>query len=209
MRSQTITIIFSKVILTVGSKIKSLKIILWNALVQKTKFFWKHYCCKKWKKKKKKHWKIVFNNFQETACEQQAKPVCPKYSVLVGYTAKNNCKKWTCRCPEYGVYFPDLLSCYRVYKQGPCPRNHYVYLARNELEPKCVPNPCKEDGKVLFQNKCYRLYDENERCGRRGMLFVNEETFEIKCVETLPEIVKPYTITCYIDKHGMQRCSAP
>lgn len=90
---------------------------------------------------------------------------------------------WVCDCQPYYVYFPRNDSCHEAFRRGPCAERHYVYLPLNESLPRCVENPCVEDGVVPFKGDCYPLGLKDGPC-EGGVLGVNETTFQLQCLST-------------------------
>lgn len=107
---------------------------------------------------------------------------CPKDMLLYpGDSAKN---AWVCDCRPRFLYFPLNNSCHEAYRQGPCPPNNYVVLPEDEAVPRCVENPCLEDGVVPYNDTCYPLKTIGGPCAPDGVIGVNETTFQLECVKT-------------------------
>lgn len=90
----------------------------------------------------------------------------------------------TCDCKPGFLYFPLNNSCHEAYRQGPCAPQHYVMLPKNEVIPKCIKNPCLQDGLVQYNNTCYSLIT-NEYCGLNEIIAVNKITFELECISEI------------------------
>ncbi|XP_029671687.1 uncharacterized protein LOC115240592 isoform X2 [Formica exsecta] len=107
---------------------------------------------------------------------------CPKNMLLYpGDGARN---AWVCDCRPRFLYFPLNDSCHEAYRQGPCPSKNYVILPENEAVPRCVENPCLEDGVVPYNDTCYPLKTLGGPCAPDGIIGVNETTFQLECVST-------------------------
>ncbi|XP_033339272.1 uncharacterized protein LOC117227852 [Megalopta genalis] len=104
---------------------------------------------------------------------------CPENMYI--YPGYGNKSAWICDCKPTFLYFPLNDSCYAAYRQGPCPPKNYVVLPKNEATPQCVKNPCSEDGLVQYNNECYPLRTIGGPCAPKGVLTINETTFEIEC----------------------------
>ncbi|XP_031843339.1 uncharacterized protein LOC116431696 [Nomia melanderi] len=113
---------------------------------------------------------------------------CPENMLL--YPGYGNRSTWICDCKPRFLYFPLNNSCHEAYRQGPCPPQNYVVLFKNESVPKCVENPCIEDGLVKYNNVCYPLRAIGGPCGS-DVLSVNETTFELECE---PANIVPFII---------------
>ncbi|OAD56935.1 hypothetical protein WN48_02460 [Eufriesea mexicana] len=130
---------------------------------------------------------IVFPTEEETSHITERIPVyspdtCPENMLL--YPGDGNISTWICDCRPTFLYFPLNNSCHEAYRQGPCTPQNYVVLPKNEVVPKCVKNPCLEDGLVPYNNTCYRLKTIDSPCNPDGIIAVNETTFELECVPT-------------------------
>lgn len=114
---------------------------------------------------------------------------CPKNMLLYpGDGARN---AWVCDCRPRFLYFPLNDSCHEAYRQGPCPAKNYVVLPEDEAVPRCVENPCLEDGVVPYNGTCYPLKTLGGPCAPDGIIGVNETTFQLECV---PTNVAPFAI---------------
>lgn len=92
-----------------------------------------------------------------------------------------------CDCKPGFLYFPLNNSCHEAYRQGPCAPQHYVMLPKNEVIPKCIKNPCLQDGLVQYNNTCYSLIT-NESCALNEIvnkIAVNKITFELECISEI------------------------
>lgn len=71
-----------------------------------------------------------------------------------------------------------------MYRRGPCQRNEYLVLPAGKYTPVCEVNPCRNDGTVLFNGKCYRLGMRGPCINRHtsDVVQVNETTLEVGCV---------------------------
>lgn len=107
---------------------------------------------------------------------------CPKNMLL--YPGPGNNSVWVCDCRPRFLYFPLNDSCHEAFKQGPCQPQNYVVLPKDEAVPRCVKNPCLEDGLVQYNNTCYPLRTIGGPCAPDGVLGVNEVTFQLECVPT-------------------------
>jgi hypothetical protein len=116
---------------------------------------------------------------------------CPKDMIV--YNLNDSEKNESiCDCRPRFLYFPLSNSCYEAYRQGPCPPNNYVVLPEDETVPRCVENPCLQDGMVQYNGKCYHLRTEGGPCAANDILSVNETTFQLECIDTSIEPL--YTI---------------
>ncbi|KAL6264139.1 hypothetical protein P5V15_004218 [Pogonomyrmex californicus] len=106
---------------------------------------------------------------------------CPENMLL--YPGDGAKDAWVCDCRSGFLYFPLNDSCYEAYRQGPCPPKNYVVLPENETVPRCVENPCLEDGVVPYNNTCYPLRTIGGPCEPDGVIGVNETTFQLECEE--------------------------
>jgi len=127
---------------------------------------------------------------------------CPKDMLL--YPGDNAENTWVCDCRPRFLYFPSFSlnnSCHEAYRQGPCPPKNYVILPKDEAVPRCVENPCIEDGVVPYNGTCYPLTIDGP-CAPYGVLGVNETTFQLECVTTnivtrsVVEVIKAPLRTC-------------
>lgn len=114
---------------------------------------------------------------------------CPKNMLL--YPGDGARDAWVCDCRPRFLYFPLNNSCYEAYRQGPCPPENYVILAKDEVVPRCAENPCLEDGVVPYNGTCYPLKTIGGPCDPDGIISVNEDTFQLECV---PTNVAPFII---------------
>ncbi|CAL1679508.1 unnamed protein product [Lasius platythorax] len=105
---------------------------------------------------------------------------CPKNMLL--YPGDSARDVWVCDCRPRFLYFPLNDSCHEAYRQGPCPPWNYVVLPENEAVPRCVQNPCLEDGVVPYNDTCYPLKTTGGPCAPDGVITVNETTFQLECV---------------------------
>lgn len=98
---------------------------------------------------------------------------------------------WVCDCRSRFLYFPLNDSCHEAYRQGPCPPGNYVVLPENEAVPRCVTNPCSEDGVVPYNGTCHRLRTIDGPCAPKGILSVNETTFQLECMslDVVPSMI--------------------
>ncbi|GAB1860316.1 DUF4789 domain-containing protein [Camponotus japonicus] len=88
-----------------------------------------------------------------------------------------------CECKRGFLYFPLNDSCYEPYRQGPCSSQNYLVLPQNETLPRCVENPCLEDGMVPYNGTCYPLKTTGSPCNPIvEILDVDETTFQLKCM---------------------------
>ncbi|XP_036150950.1 uncharacterized protein LOC105828933 isoform X2 [Monomorium pharaonis] len=106
---------------------------------------------------------------------------CPK--DMLSYPSDSAKDAWVCDCRPRFLYFPMNDSCYEAYRQGPCPPKNYVVLPEDEAVPRCVENPCLEDGIVPFNDGCHPLRTKGGPCAPEGVIGVNETTFQLQCVE--------------------------
>ncbi|XP_017781769.1 PREDICTED: uncharacterized protein LOC108566421 [Nicrophorus vespilloides] len=109
--------------------------------------------------------------------------MCPENQLLYpGY--QNN--DWICDCQPSHVYFPTEDRCFPTYRQGPCKQSEYLILKKGEFNPICVPNPCKDDGLVWYENACYKLNEPGKPCKPilegGGIFGVNSSTLELDCL---------------------------
>lgn len=111
-----------------------------------------------------------------------------------GNGAKNS---WVCDCRPRFLYFPLNDSCYEAYRQGPCSYKNYVVLLKNEVLPRCVENPCSEDGVVPYNGVCYPLRTIGGPCAPTGVLGVNKTTFQLECI---PLDIAPFMIITTVPK---------
>ncbi|XP_055683795.1 uncharacterized protein LOC129790339 [Lutzomyia longipalpis] len=103
--------------------------------------------------------------------------------------------EWVCDCKPGYVYYPDNSMCYLVYRQGPCPENQMLILRRGKVMPECTTNPCREDGKVRFQNACYELHTAGP-CRLpelSNVVGVNVTTLDIQCQKLSVDIPNRFT----------------
>lgn len=114
---------------------------------------------------------------------------CPKNMLL--YPGSGTKDSWVCDCRPRFLYFPLNNSCHEAYRQGPCPSRNYVILPKNEVLPRCMENPCLEDGIVPYNGICYPLRTIGGPCAPKGVLGVNETTFQLECV---PVNAAPFVI---------------
>lgn len=120
---------------------------------------------------------------------------CPKNMLL--YPGSTSTDSWVCDCRPRFLYFPLNDSCYEAYRQGPCTFKNYVVLLKNEVLPRCVGNPCLEDGVVPYNGTCYPLRTIGGPCAPKGILGVNEMTFQLECV---PVNAAPFVIITPVPK---------
>ena len=66
-----------------------------------------------------------------------------------------------------------------------------MVLPKNEPVPKCVKNPCTEEGEVKYNGVCYPLRTVGGPCAPNGVLGINDTTFEVECV---PMDIAPFVI---------------
>ncbi|XP_033347698.1 uncharacterized protein LOC117232459 [Bombus vosnesenskii] len=136
---------------------------------------------------------IVFPNNEETShvsgnaaiterIPVAAPNICPKGMLL--YPGAGSKSTWVCDCRPRFLYFPLNDSCHEAYRQGPCAPQNYVVLPKDEVIPKCVKNPCLEDGLVQYNNTCYPLRTTGGPCAPNGVIGVNETTFDLECMST-------------------------
>lgn len=88
-----------------------------------------------------------------------------------------------CDCNYGFIYHPKTDRCYKAYKQGPCPNNHYLMIRPNQYVPECLPNPCVTDGFVSYKNNCY-LLNSVEPCELPELAYhlsVNTTSLELGC----------------------------
>lgn len=93
---------------------------------------------------------------------------------------------WECDCKSQFLYFPLNDSCYRAYSQDPCPPKNYIILPEDEIVPRCVENPCLEDGLVPYNDTCYP-FGTRGPCASTEILDVNKNTFQLECIRILEE----------------------
>ncbi|XP_011167700.1 uncharacterized protein LOC105201400 [Solenopsis invicta] len=105
---------------------------------------------------------------------------CPQNMLL--YPGSGSKDSWVCDCKPRYLYFPLNNSCYEAYRQGPCLSRHYVVLVKDEAVPRCMKNPCFEDGVVPYNGTCYPLKTIGGPCSSKEMLTVNEITFQLECM---------------------------
>lgn len=143
---------------------------------------------------------IVFPDDEETSHLSGTKPVTDRIPIsapshcakdMLLYPGNGNDVAWVCDCRPRFLYFPLNDSCHEAYRQGPCPLEHYVILPDGEAVPKCVRNPCLEDGLVQYNNTCYPLRTIGGPCGPDGVLGVNETNFRLECI---PNEIAPFII---------------
>ncbi|KAK0182841.1 hypothetical protein PV327_000935 [Microctonus hyperodae] len=144
---------------------------------------------------------IVFPNDEETshlsgnnAIITERIPVyipqkCPENMLL--YPGGGIKSAWVCDCRPRFLYFPLNNTCHEAYRQGPCNDGEYVILPVGEVIPKCVINPCREDGLVRYNGICYNLRMKGGPCGPDGVLGVNGNTFQVQCI---PIRIAPFII---------------
>ncbi|XP_068982612.1 uncharacterized protein [Bombus flavifrons] len=108
--------------------------------------------------------------------------ICPKGMLL--YPGAGSKSTWVCDCRPRFLYFPLNDSCHEAYRQGPCAPQNYVVLPKDKVIPKCVKNPCLEDGLVQYNNTCYPLRTTGGPCAPNGVIGVNETTFDLECMST-------------------------
>jgi len=108
---------------------------------------------------------------------------CPKNTL---YPVENEIDIWMCECKLGFMYFPLDDSCYEAYKQGPCPSKNYLVLPVNETLPRCVENPCLEDGIVPYNGACYPLQTIGIPCNPNYRLQVDITTFQLMGMRMYP-----------------------
>lgn len=106
---------------------------------------------------------------------------CPENMLL--YPDDGPKSAWVCDCKPRFVYFPVNQTCHEVFQRGPCPSGHYVFLALNETQPKCVKNPCTQEGYVGYRGVCHPLRAKGGPCAEDAVLNVNETTFQLECLQ--------------------------
>ena len=114
---------------------------------------------------------------------------CPENMLL--YPGDGDKSTWICDCRPTFLYFPLSDTCHQAYAKGPCAPGNYVVLPKNESVPKCVKNPCTEEGEVKYNGVCYPLRTVGGPCAPNGVLGINDTTFEIECV---PMDIAPFVI---------------
>lgn len=114
---------------------------------------------------------------------------CPENMLL--YPGGGIKSAWVCDCRPRFLYFPLNNTCHEAYRQGPCNDGEYVILPVGEVVPKCVINPCREDGLVRYNGICYNLRMKGGPCGPDGVLGVNGNTFQVQCI---PIQIAPFII---------------
>jgi len=103
-----------------------------------------------------------------------------------------------CECKEGSWYFPLNDSCYKLYRQGPCSSKNYLVLPENETMPRCIKNPCLQDGMVPYIGACYPLETIGIPCDPKYRLEVDVTTFQLKCM--------PIPYYSYIDYFAKGDC---
>lgn len=121
---------------------------------------------------------------------------CPKNMAL--YPIENKMDVWMCECKRGFLYFPLNDSCYEPYKQGPCSFENYLVLPENETMPRCVKNPCLQDGMVPYNGACYPLQTIGIPCDPNYRLEVDVTTFQLKCM--------PIPMYAFIDNFASRDC---
>ncbi|XP_025990423.1 uncharacterized protein LOC105208281 [Solenopsis invicta] len=108
---------------------------------------------------------------------------CPK-DMIVYNLIDSEKNESICDCRPRFLYFRLNDSCHEAYRQGPCPPKNYVVLPENEMVPRCVENPCLQDGMVQYNAKCYPLRKKGPCASNEMILSVNETTFQLECIDT-------------------------
>lgn len=82
---------------------------------------------------------------------------------------------------------PQHQRCFPAFTQGPCHAGDILVVTNGSSVPKCKKNECKNENEVLFNNKCYKL-NEEEGCkryskliGRKVLLVVDPTTITLSC----------------------------
>ncbi|XP_051166662.1 uncharacterized protein LOC127284965 isoform X2 [Leptopilina boulardi] len=110
---------------------------------------------------------------------------CPNNSYLE--PTDNEHSNFICNCKETYIYSAKNNSCHQAYRQGPCKQGSFYVLPREQKEPRCVRNPCQEDGYVPFQGHCHEIYKFGPPCAdSRTQLTVTAKTFKLKCIYRPP-----------------------
>lgn len=141
---------------------------------------------------------IVFPSDEETYVNGNIKTIternpifipdsCPKNMLL--YSGVGNISTWICDCKPGFLYFPLNNSCHEAYRQGPCAPQHYVVLPKNEVIPKCIKNPCLQDGIIQYNNTCYSLGTTGGPCAPNEVIAVNTITFELECTSEIEPFI--------------------
>ncbi|KAF5295361.1 hypothetical protein FQR65_LT01551 [Abscondita terminalis] len=110
---------------------------------------------------------------------------CPPNQLLFPGDQQHD---WICDCGPGYIYYPPKDGCFSAYKRGPCEEEQYLILPPKKVIPECRSNPCKTDGFVRFNGKCYELGKTGGPCKPAseggGELGVNATTLELQCLET-------------------------
>lgn len=97
---------------------------------------------------------------------------------------------WICDCCPGLVFFKGKATCHKPFKQGPCPKGHYVNLGSGG-EPSCMKNPCAKENELFYRGKCGELGARGGPCQENEMLIVNETSFQLECYQMT---IQPFSI---------------
>lgn len=86
-----------------------------------------------------------------------------------------------CDCKPGLLYSLKHDSCHLAYKRGPCEEGEYLVPPEShDSEATCQPNPCKQDGLVMFDDECKQIYLPHV-CKAGHQISVDHKTFELEC----------------------------
>lgn len=95
---------------------------------------------------------------------------------------------YSCKCKETFLFSKENVSCYKAYRQGPCAEGNYFVLPLEETEPKCIKNPCLDDGLVPYNGNCHHVYKTGTPCSDNfHELSVNINDFQLTCTRITEE----------------------
>lgn len=114
---------------------------------------------------------VLENPNYETFCP-------PGNTITDGYFGYGTC---VCK-PAYGLYTNE--TCYQLYSQGPCLKDHLFVEINNKTE--CIKNPCKNASHILYEKDklCYELGTRGP-CNPNVTFQVSKETRKPECIDNI------------------------
>jgi len=109
---------------------------------------------------------------------------CPPNQLLYPGDQEHD---YVCDCGPGFIYYPPKDGCFKAYRKGPCEANQYLILPKDKVIPVCINNPCRPDGFVQYQGKCYELEKAGGPCKPAseggGVFSVNATTLALECLQ--------------------------